>query len=171
MLVSFGEVVAISTLLFLVTSEFSPGVSILLLSGVFIIQILINTFDKDACCSLQQKYRVSVAEYPSNESNPLSTSRFRAICCVSLKVVAFLLQSIAIFGIIGYVIYTTVVLEEPLNFRLVIGLPFALVLLSIVWSDRVQEFIAKSSIKDKAGNYRSGRYKSSKKYYAGLKKI
>ena len=149
-MVSALEVLAISTLLFLVLSKFSPGVSILLFSGVFVSQTIINVFDNDACCSsYRSKYNVT----------PIVVNRRKsaiAFCSISTKLVAFMLQVIAIFGIVSYFVYEALVLGEPLEYRVVIGMPLALIVLSIVWSNRCQEFIAKSSVCGVSARYKSG---------------
>lgn len=132
------EVLAISTLLLLVIAEFSPGVSILLFSGVFIAQTVLNVFNNHTCCNSKQDVS--------------------ATCCsISSKLLAFVLQSLGLFGLVGYLMYQGVVLGAAVEYRAVIGLPLAILLLSVVWSNRCQEYIARSH-----NGQVSARYKSSK---------
>lgn len=179
------------TLVFLVLTELSPGVAILVLNGVFFVQILIDThssFRTKQCatdnCDLRrnserQGYdRVDQANSPEHEPFliPMEDGRYkyfmkflRRLQCITeyyvVKVIAGLLQFVGIAGLIGYWIYIVktgksagkeVVYLHPL-----IGLPLVLLALSVIWSNRFQEAIAKSGVR-KDDKKVSARYKSSK---------
>ena len=157
LLVSTLEVLAISTLLFLVLSEFSPGVSILLFSGVFISQTIINVFDNDACCnSYRPKYIKTTTEEPRSQRSYAFFSA--SFCSISTKLIAFTLQATGILGIISYFAYKRHVLGAPIEYRIVVGMPLAIIVLSIVWSNRCQAFISKSSICGVSARYKSGKW-------------
>ncbi len=157
LVVSTLEVLAICTILFLVLSEFSPGVSILLFSGIFISQTIINVFDNDACCSsYMPKYKRAPPDDPS-----VRRRRFGFIsssfCSISTKLIAFMLQVVGILGIVSYFAYKRLVLGEPIEYRIVVGMPLAIIVLSILWSSRCQEFIARSSVCGVSARYKSGK--------------
>lgn len=150
------EVLAISTLLLLVIAEFSPGVSILLFSGVFITQTILNVFDNEG---YRQKYQKAPLDNPDSQGG--RCSGISAACCsVSSKLLAFILQCIGLFGLIGYCVYRTVVLGAAAEYRAMIGMPLAIIVLSVVWSSRCQKYIARSN-----NSHVSARYKSSKRVY------
>lgn len=152
LIVSLLEVLAICTLLFLVLSEFSPGVSILLFSSIFVSQTIINVFDSNACT-----HRSNYKQAFTKESNLKRTgSGFTSFIGISTKVIAFLLQVVAILGIMSYFAYKKVVLGEPLEYRIVVGMPLAILVLSILWSNRCQEFIARSPVCGVSARYKSG---------------
>lgn len=155
LVVTVLEVLAISTLIFLVLSEFSPGVSILLMSGVFITQIFVNLLESDFVkhvFSFSRKSRF--VERPADKASPVN---YKTCCSVSIKLLAFLLQVTGLIGLVGYWLYTVFIQGANLEFRVVVGLPVALITLSVVWSNRVQKFISRSSMDEV-----SARYKSSK---------
>lgn len=150
------EVLAMSTLVFLVIAEFSPGVSILLFSGVFILQTLISAFDSDMCCQPKSKYLRAPTEEPGKRGGRC-TALSSSLCIVS-KLLAFVLQVFGVLGLVGYFVYKTIVEGEPLEYRVVVGMPLAILALSVVWSNRCQEFIVGSSIPGVPARYKSGRY-------------
>ena len=157
LLVCALEVVAISTLVLLVVAEFSPDVSILLFSGIFITQTIVNVFDNDACCGVRPQYqKASLAEL---ERQRRVSGLPAAFCSVSSKLFAFMLQLTGILGLVGYFLYKSLVLGDALEYRVVVGMPLSLLVLSVVWSNRCQKFIARSPNKDV-----SARYKSSKSF-------
>lgn len=144
-----------STLVFLVVAEFSPGVSILLFSAVFITQTLISSVDNDACCKYNANYMRAPTEENYNFQNRCSTLS-SGFCTVVSKLLAFTLQAAGIFGLVGYFAYKTLVRGDPIEYRVVVGMPLTVLVLSIVWSNRCQQFIATSSIPDVPARYKSG---------------
>ena len=94
---------------------------------------------------------------PRSQNGIISTFFASALFSISTKLVAFMLQSVAILSIISYYAYQAVVLGEPVQYRVVVGLPAALIVLSILWSNRCQEFIAKSSVCGVSARYKSGK--------------
>ena len=146
-----------SILIFLVITQFTPAVSIFLFSGVFITQTILNVFDHNACCNFKtSKQHIAPPEDPENRSNKCSVCSGTSFSVAS-KLLAFLLQVVGVFGVVGYYVYDTVVFGAPIEYRVVVGLPLAIFVLSVVWSNRCQEFIARSS-----NSLMSARYKSSK---------
>lgn len=145
------EVLAISTLLLLVIAEFSPGVSIFLFSGVFFTQTVLDVFENDACCNFKQK--LDDLENPARKCFGVSVTCFS----ISSKLLAFVLQCIGLFGLVSFLVYKTVVLGTAVEYRAVIGMPLAILVLSMVWSNRCQKYIARSH-----NSQVSARYKSSK---------
>lgn len=157
LVVSTLEVLAICTLLFLVLSEFSPGVAILLFSGVFISQTIINVFDNDACCnSYRSNYKRASTEDPRSHGRGYGFIS-ASFCSISTKLIAFVLQAVGILGIVCYFAYKAFVLGAPIEYRIVVGMPVAIIVLSILWSNRCQEYIARSSICGVSARYKSGK--------------
>ena len=144
------------TLVFLVISEFSPGVSILLLSGVFLSQTFIGLFDNDVCCQNKPMYIRAATEDGYHKRSRLSTFS-SGFCSVVSKMLALVLQIAGILGLVGYFAYRTLVFGDPIEYRVVIGMPLAILVLSIVWSNRCQEYITRSSILDVPARYKSGK--------------
>ena len=155
------EVLAISTLVFVVLTEFTAGVSILLFSAIFIVQILINIFDNKHCYIYRHRHEDMSTEEPNNNNNNNNSRGFcslraKIFCSVIAKLLAFFLQFSSILGLVGFLVYRNISQDEPINFRPVIGMPISFFVLSIVWSNRFQETITASG---KCGV--SARYKSS----------
>lgn len=146
-----------STLVFLVLAEFPPGVSILLFSGVFISQTLISMFDNDVCCSFTPEYTRAATDEMDHSKNRC-TALSSGFCSIVSKLLAFVLQLTGLLGLVGYFVYKTLVKSEPIEYRVVVGMPLAVLALSIVWSNRCQEFIVRSSIPNVPARYKSGGY-------------
>ena len=152
------EVLAICTLVFIVLLQFSGGVTILLFSGVFVAQILINVFDNKHCYVYRHRHHSEDGVSAEEESNGgLCSLRAKICCSIISKLVAFILQMIGILGLVAFLVYRSVSRGEAVNYGPVIGLPLSFFVLSIVWSNRFQETITASG---KCGV--SARYKSSK---------
>ena len=154
-IVTVVEVLAISTLVFLVLTELSPGIGILVVSGIFITQIFVNVLESDFVshifsCSHKSRFMPR----PAGKQSPVNCM---SCCSASIKLLAFLLQATGLATMVGYWIYTSVAHGSELQYRLVVGLPVSIVALSIAWNRRVQSFISMSS-----ENGVSARYKSSK---------
>ena len=149
------EVLAISTLIFLVLTELSPGIGILTLSGIFITQIFANVVESDFVKHvLSFSRRSRFMPQPSSKNSPANC---KSCFNMSTKLLAFLLQITGLVGVIGYFIYAATLRGSAIRYQLVIGLPVAIIALSITWTKKVQSFISESSVEGV-----SARYKSSK---------
>ncbi len=165
------EVVAMSLLVFLVLTELSPSVSILVLSGVFMVQTFIDAYTAfrkcrdDNKCPMQGRRRGydEVGEANHQEGQPFmnqeeegETKRYvrvlQRLHSISenyvVKVFATLLQLLGVFGISSFFIYMMVKGSakgevDYIYMRPVISLPFVLLILSMIWSNRFQEAIAR----------------------------
>lgn len=177
-----------STLVFLVLTELSPGIAILSLNGIFLAQLAIDAysaFKTKSCaedCDIDSIRRRSIRtgyRQVGNNDNPEQQSLvnrdddtgggakfLQHMQCVlehyTFKGVAFLLQGA---GVIGLAIFWGARMHSgeastSVYLRPVIGLPFILVFLSVIWCNRFQEAIAKSNIR-KSDKVVSARYKSS----------
>ena len=188
------------TLVFLVLTELSPGVAILVLNGVFIVQIIIDvqsSLRERQCindnCNLRRRGYRGVNEPDNLEQQPLNYvpapvqegkykhfMKFlkqlqRITDFYAVKIVAGLLQVIGVVGLIGYwiaVVKSGKSAGKPnVYLHPLIGLPFVLLTLSTIWSNRFQEAIARSNVR-KDDKKISARYKSSKcflsKYFTKL---
>ena len=159
------EVIAMSTLLFLVLTELSPVVSILVLNGVFFVQPFIDICtSRKKCfsdnCNIRKSDTGTRSGYAQVEEKPLINegqgprgdkkcfmvfqSWLRCVLehCV-VKVVALLLQ---LGGLVGLIIFWAVKMH---NMKPLISLPLVLISLSFVWSNRFQEAIARPDLKAK----------------------
>lgn len=191
LLSSMVEVLAMCTLVFLVLPELSPGVAILALNGVFFIQIIIDvrsSFRAKQCSTEECNVRrntsrngynpVGQADSPEHQPffNQVDTGRnkhlmkfLRHLQCILeyhvVKVIAGVLQFVGVAGLIGYWIYVVKsgksAGKQSVYLHPLIGLPFVLLALSTIWSNRFQEAIAESNVR-KEGKKVSARYKSSK---------
>ena len=174
---------AMCTLIFLVLTELSPGVAILVLNGVFIVQTLIdipNAFRRQSCrnrqdCNLRHCHRAGYRIVGTNEvqsivgggnqgkeDKTLFDKCLQHLQCFLeyyvVKVVALILQVLGVAGLIAYCIYVP---ERKTYFRALIGLPLVLLALSAIWCNRFQEAMAKSHVRNDDIKV-SARYKSSK---------
>ncbi len=150
------EVLAISTLVFLVLTQLSPGVGILVVSGVFITQTFVNILECDLIkhiCSCT--YRSRFMPKPDDKPSP---ANFKSCCNATFKILAFILQIVGLVAMVGYWIYTAMSQNSQIQYQLVVGLPAAIIALSIAWNRRVQSYISRSSREGV-----SARYKSSKR--------
>ena len=165
------EVFAMTIFVYLVLPEISPGVGILLLCGVFFIQICIdivktpNWYCGQGTCMLTHR----------NEYNELSRQRstgglswakvygrVEKVVKVLLanriaKVVALIVQIIGMFGFIGLWVGMTKSMHYDMV-RPMVGFPLIILALSFIWSNFFQEKIAEA---DKHKDV-TARFKSSK---------
>ena len=178
-------------LVFLVLTELSPGVAILVLNGVFFVQILIDvrsSIRRKPCpsdnCPRRWTYD-TIGEEDDREyediPNPLERRRhmYYMKCLRGLqgitehyvvKVIAGLLQLIGVAGLIGYWVYKVRsghgAAKSSVYTRALISLPLVLLALSVIWSNKFQEAIARSHVR-KNDKKVSARYKSSELILAG----
>ena len=168
------EVFTISTFVFLVLSYLPPNISILILSGVFFVQICIDIKRapwKPAPASRHQYHNLEMEApvKPSQLSLWLATLKewFRQLLeNRTVKIVALVLQAV---GILVLTIFLGVKKRDidrggsvavSKILRPVIALPIALLIISFIWSDKVQKLIAHTN--HIVGECRTARYKSSK---------
>lgn len=191
LLSSVVEVLAMCTLIFLVLPELSPGVAMLALNGVFLVQIIFDvhsSFRAKQCSTEECNVRryttrngySQVGRVESPERQPLfhqaDDGRYKHLMkflrplqhileSYVVKVIAGILQLVGVAGLIGYWIYVVKARKsagrDQVYLHPLIGLPFVLLALSMIWSNRFQEWIAESNTR-KDGNKVSARYKSSK---------
>ena len=152
-----------TTFVYLVLPEVSPGVGILLLCGVFFFQICIDIVKTpnwywgqgQGCCARAGERNGYDALPLGNRQNLTSCNWetwwtiFRYFVCIVqvlfenkiAKAVALLLQLVGIFGFIGM----WVVNVQHLSYNMVrpmVGYPLAIFVLSVIWSNFYQEKIA-----------------------------
>ena len=171
-----------SSLLFLVLTELSPGVAILVLNGVFFVQTAIDICtsfrNRKKCCSENCDIRRHGARHDyaqvgghleeeplmddlkgqqgqqGGDENHSMTFLQRMLGHNVVKIVALLLQLGGLVGLISFWADR----DTDNNNKPLIGLPFVLLSLSFIWSNRFQEAIAKSNHKNKkvTARYKSG---------------
>ena len=150
------EVLAISVFVFLVLSYLSPDVSILLLNGVFVVQIIIDSFHTPC--------------RPNHDSEPhrrITSKKLNKILGIvrvifESKTTKLLALGLQLTGIVGLTIYLGISLYDGYvnTLRPVIAFPLVLIVMSLIWSNCSQKLLAKAKMK--AGTFHSARYKSSK---------
>lgn len=150
------EVLAISVFVFLVLSYLPPDVSILLLNGVFVVQIIIDIFHTP--CRPHQRD----SERPKKPNKILGIVRV----IFENKFTKLLALGLQVAGIISLAIYLGIRLlyDEQDSYmkalRPIIAFPLVLIVMSFIWSDWIQKLLAKAKVK--TAIFHSARYKSSK---------
>ena len=151
------EVLAISVFVFLVLSYLPPDVSILLLNGVFVVQIIIDIFHTP--CRPHQRD----SELPKKPNKILGKVRV----IFENKFTKLLALGLQLAGIISLAIYLGTSLHDEQDsdtymkaLRPIITFPLVLIVMSFIWSDWIQKLLAKA--KAKTAIFHSARYKSSK---------
>ena len=175
------EVIAMSTLLFLVLTELSPGEAILILNGVFLVQTAI-----DVHTSFRNRKKHFLDDYSTQRcgdrheynqmdncpeeilmiTNPGAGGRqvddMMHECFLNhyvVKAVALLLQVGGLVSLISF--WAVPPASDMVHKKALIGLPFILLSLSLIWSNWFQEAIAKSNYLDKTARYKSSEFMSS----------
>ena len=155
-----------TTLVYLVLPEISPGAGILLLCGVFFFQIIVdicytqNWFwcQHDGCFRAQRGH-----DFP----NLHQRSKVEYVVCTVqlilenrvMKILALVLQISGIFGFIG--VWVINMKHRGYNvIRPMVVYPLGIIILSVLWSTWFQEKIATPYGKEPQKN--TARYKSSK---------
>ena len=180
------EVFTISTFVFLVLSYLPPNVSILILSGVFPVQIFIDIYYnrvpwKPSPATRQHYQNLDMMATPIGPSKlalrlAVLKEYFRML--LENKVVKYIALVLQVGGILGLAIDLRVRSKAHMNgtalsmesnrialsnaniLHPIIAFPIALLIMSFIWSDKVQKLIAHT--KRKVGKSRTARYKSSK---------
>lgn len=169
-----------TTFVYLVLPEVSPGLGILLLCGVFVFQICVDIFytpnwfcgHRQGCCDRtpdRNGYDEVDQGTPNNKKKSARWAIVRYLVCVVqalfenkvAKVIALLLQIIGIFGFIGMWVVNTKDLQYNMV-RPMVGYPLTIFVLSVIWSNFYQEKIAdchKHRLKreDITARYKSGK--------------
>ena len=172
--------IAICVFVFLVLAGFPPGISIFLLSGVVFCQIAVDFFyTKKNCCGIDcsklnssdrngyENLQKGAAQSPSMGKtqkifgflNMVFENRI-------IKLLALFLQlaSIITFIVLWACFYTGPYHELPMfsnKLRPLIALPLCLIVLSVIWTNKFQDYIAKIYT-HQIHDDRTARYKSSK---------
>ena len=158
-----------TTFVYLVLPELSPGAGILILCGVFFFQIVVDIYytqywiwcQHDGCCRAPREQR------GFDHLHPQRKSKMEYFVCIvqlllenrAMKVIALLLQTLGIFGFIGLWVHN--MRRHGYNtIRPMVGYPLGIFFLSIVWSSWFQEKIATPHRREQRRN--TARYKSSK---------
>ena len=146
------EVLAISVFVFLVLSYLPPDVSILLLNGVFVVQIIIDIFHTP--CRPHQRD----SERPKKPNKILGIVRV----IFENKFTKLLALGLQVAGIISLAIYLGISLQhsDMKALQPIIAFPLVLIVMSFIWSDWIQKLLAKAKVK--TAIIHSARYKSSK---------
>ena len=156
-----------TTFVYLVLPEISPGAGILLLCGVFFFQIIVDFCytqrwfwcQHDGCCCASGEQR--------DFSHLHRKSKVEYVVCIvqlilenrMMKIVALMLQIIGVFGFIGTWAYH--MKHRGYNMiRPMVGYPLGIVVLSVIWSSWFQEKIATPHRSEQQSN--RARYKSSR---------
>ena len=151
------EVLAISVFVFLVLSYLPPDVSILLLNGVFVVQIIIDIF-----------YTPCRPHQCDSELRKKLNKILRIVRVIfENKFTKLLALGLQVAGIISLAIYLGITLYDEQDsdmkaLRPVIAFPLVLIVMSFIWSDRIQKLLAKAKDKENTPISHSARYKSSK---------
>ena len=182
---SIFEVIAICVFVFLVLAYLPPGISILLLSGVVFCQIAVDlVYTKKNCCDVDcsnlsssdkngyddlEDLRNGAAQSPLMGKtqkvfgflNMLLENRM-----VKLLALFFQLVSIITFIVLWALYYTGPYHSSKMflyKLQPLIALPLSLIVLSVIWTNKFQEYIAKIHT-HRYSDDRTARYKSSKSY-------
>lgn len=166
-----------TTFVYLVLPEVSPGVGILLLCGVFIFQICIDIVKTPNWYWGQRQGYCARAGERNGYDNMAAGNRQNLRCWVVMryfvcivqvlfenkiaKVIALLLQIIGIFGFIGM----WVINLKPLNYNMtrpMVGYPLAILVLSVIWSNFYQDKIAEAHKPRRNQDDITARFKSGK---------
>ena len=144
--------------MYLILPEVSSGAGILLLSGVFVAQIAMDVYNtpipyfgpcrqKCSCLKGQQKQYRRINSDP--EISPVTVHQSHSMCSKAgviienkiVKVFALLLQ---LAGIIGFsALWSKLSMDTRYkSLRPIIGYPIVIIVLSIIWTNLFQEYIA-----------------------------
>jgi hypothetical protein len=160
------EVVVMTTFVYLVLPEISPGAGIFLLCGVFFFQIVIDFFYTQKWFWCQRGGR-SYVQQGRDITRLHQRSKMEYVVCIAqfllenrvMKVLALILQIAGILGFIGVWIihmkgsgYSVV--------RPMVGYLLGIIILSVLWSTWFQEKIAEPYGREQQNN--TARYKSSR---------
>ena len=171
------EVLAMTSFVYLVLPEISPGVGILLLCGVFFFQICVDIVKTpNSYCG--QNTTISCGRGQRNGYDAIHRQKatssfwskvwgffektFRVLLANRIaKVVALLLQIVGMFGFIGLWIGMTKDKHYDMV-RPMVGYPLVVFALSVIWSNFFQEKIAGAEDKYNKTRVVTARFKSSK---------
>jgi chitin synthase len=158
-LLAFSEAVAESFLVFYIFTIFPPEVPVLLMSGAYIFQSLIQTFTGLYYCRKNNNRRQNnftpLSETSVSIFYELSKCSLSVIICTSF--VGFFFQFSGIVSIAAVIIYKNNSNMLDLNMAVVVT-PLCLVLLSFVWSSSVQKLTFSPQ---KSSNKETARWKAS----------
>lgn len=142
------EVVMMTTFVYLVLPEISPGAGIFLLCGVFFFQIILD-FGYTQKWFWCQHDGCSCPRQGQNFSRLRRRSKVEYVVCIAqlilenriMKMVALMLQIAGIFGFIG--VWIIHMKHRGYNIiRPMVGYPLGIIILSVLWSTWFQEKIA-----------------------------
>ena len=147
---------------YLILPEVSSGAGILLFSGVFVAQIAMDIYytpipyyfgsHNQKCSCLLRQQKGYHRTYNDLQTSPLASFTFQHIHSVRskaeiiienkiVKVLAFLLQLMGIFGFSA--LWSELSKDTKYkSFWPTIGFPIIIIMLSIIWTDSFQEYIA-----------------------------
>ena len=151
---------ALTIFVYLILPEVTSGAGILLLSGVFIAQIAMDIYytpipcyfgsHSQKCSCLRRQQKGYHRTYNDLQPSPLVSHSVRSKAGIIIenkivKVLAFLLQVMGIFG------FSALWNELPKDtkyksFWPIIGFPVVIIMLSIIWTDSFQEYIAQPKL-------------------------
>lgn len=158
------EVLAISIFVFLVLCYLPPDVSILLLNGLFVVQISIDVYHTHCIPSSTHRHGYDEIELPES----LRSERLKRISEVvrmifENRIIKLIALGLQFGGIVGLAIYIGLTMNaggDGKILRVVIAFPLVLLVMSFIWSNWVQKLIA--ATKNRVGGFRTARYKSCK---------
>ena len=150
------EVLAISVFVFLVLSYLPPDLSILLLNGVFVVQIIIDSFNTPCRPNDDSELHRRIMSKKLNKILGIVRVIFEN------KTTKLLALGLQLTGIVGLGIYLGINLYDgDVNtLQPVIAFPLVLIMMSLIWSNWIQKLLAKPKMKP--DTFHSARYKSSK---------
>ena len=179
---SIAEVITISFFVFSVLCYLTADLALLTMQGVFFVQFLLDIYYTPSMCNCNSQRRSGyevIGEIPQIavqsvrmegdfKQNESSLEKLRAKlrrffqCILENKQIRFLAFMLQILGIGGLVAFIAVKAKMKSNIDLnpVIALPLSITTLSILWSNKVQEYLVtpQSGICDPPFN---ARYKAS----------
>ena len=152
-----------TTFVYLVLPEISPGAGIFLLCGVFSCQIIVDCYYSQKCfwCQHDEYSRRQQRHDPSHIHQ-----KSKVVCITQFllenRVMKILALSFQVVGIFGFITVWTVYMKHHgySMIRPMVGYPLSIIGLSILWSTCFQEKIAVPHRREQQNN--TGRYKSSR---------
>ena len=140
-MIAIIEVVALCGFVFGVACKVPPALTILLLNGCFCFPIGFHLFEKFQhfrSRSRRQEYQ----QLDGNSAGYLLNMSHKTLALLSiLEIIALIMQFCVVVFVLPVILWDK--LEEHKNIYVVIILPVSLVLISLVWSGKIQQTVSR----------------------------